>query len=302
MKKSYTNLTKLCANKQDKSPPSSKYNYPDQMKSLTDGVAGELFSKDVLSQIDEKDLLLSGNVYSHKSSYLQWFLGHDDQAWRAVGLQILAMNMTQKEKEHMAFSGWTATWFTNQGNDWKTTGDRLYTVQIISATLVPVLIGVMNSFDEGEFLGKKISVWIQIAAIILSILGSIAKAVEDVYQYRQRGHVRYSYGQQMWKLFYDFYSLTGPVFDANHITPGLEAEHRDEGEGLHIPDLSHIPRDILKAVVAELDRNDAQEMEKAENASKHSGENFKLYITHHQKMSQEARTNAFAGQAARGSA
>lgn len=126
----------------------------------------------------------------------------------------------------------------------------------------------------------------------------------------------------MWKLFYDFYSLTGPVFDHNYVKPGLEFEDRkkaekDQAAALVIPNLRHIPRDVLKSVVAELDKEDAEmkeEMErvqnledqslatKAANSSKHSGANFKLYITHHQKLSHEARSNTFAGQASRGAA
>ena len=80
---------------------------------------------------------------------------------------------------------------------------------MVAAALVPVLIGVMGSFES-----HKVDFWLRLISIALSIAGTISASIEDVYQWRLRGHTRHALASEMQCLFQDFSALAGDEFQS----------------------------------------------------------------------------------------
>ena len=154
--------------------------------------------------------------------------------------------------------------------------------------LVPVLVGILSTFkDDVTF------TVLQIVAIVFSIVGTVCKAIEDVYNFRQRGQIRIQYSHHMNNIFNEFNALSGPVFDPEYVVPGCE----DAKLTTTIPDLTPIPLPVLKAHIVELERRAGQARDMAKT---HSGANFKRFYAHFSKLQTEAREVAFVGQTAAG--
>ena len=60
--------------------------------------------------------------------------------------------------------------FQKDGQAWKLWGDQLYTCQVVTSALVPVLVGILSTFDD-----KTTFAVLQITAIVFSIVGTICK-------------------------------------------------------------------------------------------------------------------------------
>ena len=100
---------------------------------------------------------------------------------------------------------------------------------------------------------------IRIFAILLSVSAAICGALEGVYSYRLRGQVRRGYGDQLNDLFQSFETLSGPLFDPSYAgkqTPGRPPARAGEGSFV-MPDLSGIPRAVLRAQLDHMDELDA---------------------------------------------
>ena len=69
-------------------------------------------------------------------------------------------------------------------------------MEILSSSLVPVLIGIIGTFEI-----QIVDIAIRVIAIFLSIIGTISTAIENVYSYRQRGQTRIHYADKMNTLF-----------------------------------------------------------------------------------------------------
>ena len=91
-----------------------------------------------------------------------------------------------------------------EGYRWKWCGDLLYSIQILTSALVPVLIGIVGSFKT-----IKIDAFIRIMAICLSICGTVANAIENVQNFRGRGQIRIQCADRMNTLFQMYDAQTG---------------------------------------------------------------------------------------------
>jgi len=200
-----------------------------------------------------------------------------------------------------------ATKLQNEGLLWKLYGDRLYAIQIVAATLVPVLIGVLGSFNDrhSDFV-------IRLIAICLSILGTISKAIEDVYNLRQRGQIRVGYGDSIFVAYDEFVGLCGKLYD-----PDFKPENQDGGgqgaaydNAIVIPDLSGVPVEILerqlelmKSATASagptVTFGDTATVEGGKRIDPH-GLSYKRFMAKCQILSGQARAAAFVGQTAAG--
>jgi len=122
-------------------------------------------------------------------------------------------------------------------------------------------------------------------AIVISVIGTICKAIEDVYNYRQRGQVRVAYSDQINQLCHDFVGLTGTHFNPNH-----EEDDQKSWNGLVIPDLSKIPTEVLQVYMSS---------QRKPPPSTHV-ELFKKFQTESAHLQTECRAAAFIGQTAAG--
>jgi hypothetical protein len=104
-------------------------------------------------------------------------------------------------------------------------GTLFYAIQIVCAAVVPVLIGIVGSFESAT-----LDLFIRLSAILLSIVGTLCSSIESVYYFRQRGQARPGYADQMNGLFQDFNTLSGPVFDPNYVNPEAAVEKEGTGE------------------------------------------------------------------------
>ena len=188
-------------------------------------------------------------------------LGLDDTMCNAVARNLL---MAQELK--------------HEGRRWKLKGDRLHAVQIVSAALVPVLIGVLGSFENAS-----IDLVIRIVAICLSIVGTISKAIEDVYNLRQRGQTRVAYGDKMFVAFDEYASLCGKDYDPDWCKATVK-----------IPDLRGVPLNLLKVHIAALETEAAEESAQLVKPHAHSAA-FRRYMAMISGLSAEARAAAFLG-------
>ena len=87
-------------------------------------------------------------------------------------------------------------------------GQRLYAAQIVTSSIVPVLISILGSFPEHAWLDTAI----RILAIVLSIVGTLAAAIESVYHYKYRGQQIRRLADNMNSLFNEYDTLSGPKF------------------------------------------------------------------------------------------
>lgn len=110
--------------------------------------------------------------------------------------RISRMKLSPAKRDYVSYTVNKFSDLAQEGYLWKWRGDLLYTLQIMSSSLVPVLIGIIGSFKSSG-----IDTTIRIIAIILSILGTMSIAIENVYNYRQRGQLRVHYADKMNTLF-----------------------------------------------------------------------------------------------------
>ena len=111
-------------------------------------------------------------------------------------LRISRMKLSPSKRDCVSYTVNKFSDLAQEGYSWKYRGDILYTLQILSSSLVPVLIGIMGSFKS-----SLVDFIIRIIAILLSIIGTMSTAVENVYNYRQRGQMRVQYADKMNTLF-----------------------------------------------------------------------------------------------------
>ena len=97
--------------------------------------------------------------------------------------RVERLPLTHGERDMVSYALRRADEFATTAREWSALGNRLYTAQIVAAASVPVLIGLLGSFEAGA------NLFLRILAIFLSIVGSLCSAVEAVYQFRARGQV-----------------------------------------------------------------------------------------------------------------
>jgi len=173
----------------------------------------------------------------------------------AYALHVKNLNLPQREEDEVAYTAYKLFSVEDEGKKFSTYGRYLYFIQVVAAALVPVLIGILGSFNfEGS---ESFDTVVRIIAIVLSIGGTVAKATEDVYDFQRRGQATETNFSEMAELFHQFIALSGPKFD-----PTYKAD--DASKDLVIPDLRSIPLHILDAEVAAI-RKEAKEKENDSN-------------------------------------
>jgi len=197
--------------------------------------------------------------------------------------RVARLPLTHGERDMVSYALREADKFAASARAWQLRGNRLYTGQIIAAAMVPVLIALIGNFgsDGADQL-------LQICAIGLSICGTLCGAVESVYAFRARGQVRYNHAERMHNLFNSYATLSGALFDPNCADPA------DSSTEVFIPDISAIPRAMLRAHLLHLDELDArQEGQAIARAGRHSGQNFKVFCAAFNRLQDQCRQAAY---------
>jgi hypothetical protein len=211
--------------------------------------------------------------------------------------EILTMDLEENDKQTVAYALVKADTFRKEGMRWKRKGDNLYTVQVLGAALVPVLIGLIGSFDN-----HWADIFLRVAAIMLSIAGTICKAIEDVYHYRQRGQIRIQYSDKMKDLYHYFLSLSGRYFDPAFAERNERALKTPNEYLINIPDLSMIPINILKEYMKMLELEEGSHRQRNAQAeaqipipNTHRGANFRKFCVQFNLLQKACRNAAFVG-------
>jgi len=220
-------------------------------------------------------------------------------------IRVQRLQLDDAQKDFVAYVMQKARNYMNKGDAWKQHGDRLYALQITASAVVPVLIGIIGSFDSAI-----VDLLIRVGAIILSVAATVCAAIESVYMFRMRGQVRRGFGDQLNDLFQAFETLSGPLF-----SPGLPERVPAEPATITklrttytLPDLTGIPRAVL---LAHLDHLDAIEASTNAAAAKpvatsttadpvaavpRHAEIFRLFANEAIRINTAARAAAFVGQ------
>ena len=118
--------------------------------------------------------------------------------------RVSRMTLTPAQRDGISYTINKFSDLAEEGYRWKFIGDILYSVQIITSSLVPVLIGLVGTFDK-----SLVDTIIRIIAILFSISGTIATSIENVQKFRGRGQMRIQYADRMNTLFQFFDARTG---------------------------------------------------------------------------------------------
>ena len=116
--------------------------------------------------------------------------------------RISRMKLSPTKRDCISYTVNKFSDLAQEGYLWKYRGDLLYTLQILSSSLVPVLIGILGTFKN-----YVADTTVRVVAIFLSIIGTMSITIENVYNYRQRGQTRIHYADKMNTLF--------QIYDAN---------------------------------------------------------------------------------------
>ena len=214
----------------------------------------------------------------------------------AVRIKRMA-ELNDAQQDMVAYCLNKSHFFKTMGDKWKVWGDLLYATQVTGSAIVPVLIGVLGSFDSAF-----IDACIRVLAIVLSLAAAICAALEGVYSYRLRGQVRRGFGDNLNDLFQSFETLSGPLFDPTCSARRESKPAQRPGEGSFVmPDLSHIPRAVLRAQLDHLDQLDtAKKKEKSPDASLPRPQThvdmYRLFAAEVVALNAQARKAAFVGQ------
>ena len=216
---------------------------------------------------------------------------------KSYALRIDRMDLDSAQKDMVAYLIHKEHDYTREGRRWHDLGDTLYAIQITSSAVVPVLIGILGSFDHDG-----VDLYIRVVAIILSVASTVCAAIESVYSFRVRGQVRVGYAAEINDLFQSFESLSGPLFD--HDGYGghhdkTEAVEEPKAASYTIPDLSAVPRGVLRAHLDHLEETDKEKKPKAEPPRPQEPTHrdfFKAFSCEALKILAEARKASFVGQ------
>ena len=161
-------------------------------------------------------------VHSDEYSEYARLASHSDVQVRCYRTRISPsrMELSAMERDCTAYCIQKTYELKREGREWKLYGDRLYASKVVAAALVPVLIGVLGSFDSNW-----LDAFVRFAAIVLSITGTIAVAIEDVYQFRLRGMTRLHIAHEMQCLFQEFTSLCGRFEHMHTPHTGAPCQH-----------------------------------------------------------------------------
>lgn len=105
-------------------------------------------------------------------------IAKDDEALMEALARIMA-----EAKDHIE-CGWVS----------RIRGDILFSLSLVSAAMVPVLVANIGTF------GADTDRELQVSAVILSVTSIIAKSLEDVYDLRRTGDIRINAGKQMMEV------------------------------------------------------------------------------------------------------
>ena len=132
-------------------------------------------------------------------------LGDSHQAQAAA--QIRSMGLDAISEDEVAYTVIKIDETRAKGDSYAALGQTVFFMQAVTAALVPVLIGIMGSFSES------VDNILRIVSITLSIIGTIAKALQEVYVFRPRGQAISERCSAMNDLFHRYVALAGPIFE-----------------------------------------------------------------------------------------
>jgi len=130
---------------------------------------------------------------------------------RPYWFRISRMHLNLVERDSVSYTINKSSDLAKEGYYWKKIGDTMYTIQVIGSALVPVLIGIIGTFER-----PSIDTFIRIIAIIISISGTTATAFENVHNFKGRGQTRVNYADNMNSVFQSYDSRTSEFSNLNN--------------------------------------------------------------------------------------
>jgi len=124
--------------------------------------------------------------------------------------RINRLHLTPQECDFICSTHHTVAAYIQDGRKTKRIGDVCFFLQTLASAFVPLLIGMV-----GQFKSDGVNTVIQGIAIAFSVVGTIAKALEDAYHFRALGLKIRDYTDRFLDEFASFEALSGESFNGN---------------------------------------------------------------------------------------
>ena len=181
------------------------------------------------------------------------------------------LELTASERDVLSLSVRKMNDLGSWAEAYRVRGSQLFATQILCAAGVPVLIALLGSLPSNTELPMRL------IAILLSILGTATKVMEDAYDWRGQAAIRRRQLTRMRLLFDNFCVLSGELFDmaANGHAPGARKTRKEPGSGGTSYLNGGTPSAGGRAAV---DPSSPQLQFADEQRNQHSGANLRRYV------------------------
>jgi hypothetical protein len=173
---------------------------------LTDDQSEEAAIKQGTKSVEPLSSSVSVSVHSPQAVPNEYdkLRREDSSSWQRIG----RLELTASERDVLSLSVRKMNDLGEWAEAYRRRGARLFATQVLCAAAVPVLIGMLGSFNDPntEFA-------VRVIAIVLSITGTTTKALEDAYDWRGQAAIRRRCLTRMRLLFDNFCVLSGEIFD-----------------------------------------------------------------------------------------
>lgn len=207
----------------------------------------------------------------------------------AYAARVQKMDLNALECDTLAFTIRQFKRYGIEGSVWHRRGNLLFAVQMVCAAVVPVLIGLLGSFDS-----LHVDLAIRLVAIMLSIMGTFCNVLESAYQFRERGQRRKTFANRMSANFENFVSLSAPPFNTYALPDASDqTTSSDWPQVVTIPDLSTVPLPLLQTYINHRQERKVWLTEQSCAPASHTGENFRQYCHAFNQLQEECRKSSF---------
>eukprot|EP00056_Hartaetosiga_gracilis_P016287 m.242961 g.242961 ORF g.242961 m.242961 type:complete len:267 (-) comp39327_c0_seq1:134-934(-) len=175
-------------------------------------------------------------------------------------MQLLGMELTSQERETVATTLADANTLARLAYWYQWAAMIMKSLLILLGVAVPVLIGLQDQTSNQDVVDG-----LKFTAIGLSALSTLLIGIEGYYKFTERGQKMNEVAIKIKHHFLQYRGLTGKNFGP---------PEEDDGAPMMIPNLSGIPISVLKALVAEIEK----EGEKKDPWETHTGASFKKFV------------------------
>lgn len=122
--------------------------------------------------------------------------------------RIARIELTENERDVISLSVRKMNDLGAWADTYRLRGVQLFATQVLCAAAVPVLIALLGRFGD-----ERVELGARMAAMLLSIIGTVSRAIEDAYDWRAQAAIRRRTLTRMRLLFDNFCVLSGELFD-----------------------------------------------------------------------------------------